>query len=165
MLICRLSFRLSSASSIFYLWHSHLGHVLSSHLKFLVSIEALGNLHTHDIFYRNICKMTKFPVLPFNRNIYVSSFHFDLIHLIYESLLLFPQKKGLILILVIIRFIWWNSVLLVKFNILILSNALDVICIGNTLLINFLSCLPLMEQFIKLYVKILQRKMVCWKKT
>ena len=32
--------------STFYLWHSHLEHVSASHLKYLVSIEALGNLQT-----------------------------------------------------------------------------------------------------------------------
>ena len=31
------SFHLSLSSSSFYLWHSHLGHVLSSHLRFLAS--------------------------------------------------------------------------------------------------------------------------------
>jgi len=31
------SFHLSPSSSSFYLWHSHLGHVLSSHLRFLAS--------------------------------------------------------------------------------------------------------------------------------
>jgi hypothetical protein len=44
------SFRLSLSSSSFYLWHSRLGHVSSSRLRFLASIEALGNLKTCDIF-------------------------------------------------------------------------------------------------------------------
>jgi len=42
-------FCLSPSSSSFYLWHSHLGHVLSSHLRFLTSTEALRNLKTCDI--------------------------------------------------------------------------------------------------------------------
>jgi hypothetical protein len=38
------SFCLSLSSSSFYLWHSRLGHVSSSRLRFLASIGALGNL-------------------------------------------------------------------------------------------------------------------------
>jgi len=37
------SFRLSPLSSSFYLWHSCLGHVLSSRLRFLASTGALEN--------------------------------------------------------------------------------------------------------------------------
>jgi hypothetical protein len=37
-------FRLSPSFSSFYLWHSHLGHVLSSRLRFLASMGTLGNL-------------------------------------------------------------------------------------------------------------------------
>jgi hypothetical protein len=44
------SFRLSSSSSSFYLWHSHLGHVFFSRLRFLASTRALENLQTCDIF-------------------------------------------------------------------------------------------------------------------
>ncbi|KAK0599286.1 hypothetical protein LWI29_003954 [Acer saccharum] len=43
------SFRLSYSSSSFYLWHSRLGHVSASRLKYLASTGALGNLQTHDI--------------------------------------------------------------------------------------------------------------------
>ena len=43
------SFRLSVSSSSFYLWHSCLGHVLSSRLRFLASTGPLGNLKTCDI--------------------------------------------------------------------------------------------------------------------
>jgi len=74
------SFRLSLSSSSFYLWHSRLGHVSSSRLRFLASIEALGNLKTCDISDYSGCKLAKFSVLPFNRNIFVSSSPFDLIH-------------------------------------------------------------------------------------
>jgi hypothetical protein len=42
------SFRLSLSSSSFYLWHSRLGHVSSSRLRFLASTGALGNLKTCD---------------------------------------------------------------------------------------------------------------------
>ncbi|KAK0598489.1 hypothetical protein LWI29_035151 [Acer saccharum] len=38
------SFRLSPSSTSFYLWHSRLGHVSASRLKFLASTGALGNL-------------------------------------------------------------------------------------------------------------------------
>ena len=43
------SFRLSLSSSSFYLWHSHLGHVSSSHLRFLASIGSLRNLQPCDL--------------------------------------------------------------------------------------------------------------------
>jgi hypothetical protein len=74
------SFRLSLSSSSFYLWHSHLGHVSSSHLRFLASTGALGNLKTYDISDCSGCKLAKFSALPFNRSISVSSSPFDLIH-------------------------------------------------------------------------------------
>ena len=74
------SFRLSISSSSFYLWHSRLGHVSSSRLRFLASTGALGNLKTCDISDCSGCKLAKFSALPFNRSIYVSSSPFDLIH-------------------------------------------------------------------------------------
>jgi len=74
------SFRLSLSSSSFYLWHSCLGHVSSSRLRFLASTEALGNLKTCDISDCSGCKLAKFSTLPFNRSISVSSSPFDLIH-------------------------------------------------------------------------------------
>jgi len=74
------SFRLSLSSSIFYLWHSRLGHVSSSRLRFLASTGALGNLKTCDIFYCSGCNLAKFSALPFNRSISVSSSPFNLIH-------------------------------------------------------------------------------------
>jgi hypothetical protein len=43
------SFRLSPSSSSFYLWHSRLGYVSSSRLRFLASTRTLGNLQTYDI--------------------------------------------------------------------------------------------------------------------
>jgi hypothetical protein len=74
------SFRLSFSSSSFYLWHSCLGYVSSSRLRFLASIGALGNLKTCDISDCSGCKLAKFSALPFNQSIYVSSSPFDLIH-------------------------------------------------------------------------------------
>jgi hypothetical protein len=73
-------FCLSLSSSSFCLWHSYLGHVSSSHLRFLSSIGALGNLKTCDISDCSGCKLAKFSALPFNRSISVSSSPFDLIH-------------------------------------------------------------------------------------
>jgi hypothetical protein len=69
------SFRLSSSSSSFYLWHSHLGHVSSSRLRFLASTRALGNLQTCDIFYCIGCKLEKIFALPFIRSIFISFSH------------------------------------------------------------------------------------------
>jgi hypothetical protein len=74
------SFHLSLSSSSFYLWHSHLGHVSSSRLRFLASTRALGNLKTCDISDCSGCKLAKFSALPFNRSISISSSPFDLIH-------------------------------------------------------------------------------------
>jgi len=74
------SFHLSLSSSSFYLWHSRLGHVSSSRLRFLASTGALGNLKTYDISDCSGCKLAKFSALPFNRSISVSSSPFDLIH-------------------------------------------------------------------------------------
>ena len=59
------SFHLSPSSS-FYLWHSHLGHVSSSRLRFLASTGALGNFKTCDISDCSGCKLVKFSALPFN---------------------------------------------------------------------------------------------------
>jgi len=74
------SFRLSSSSSSFYLYHSRLGHVSFSHLRFLASTRALENLKTRDISDCSGCKLVKFFALPFYRSISVSSLPFDLIH-------------------------------------------------------------------------------------
>jgi hypothetical protein len=74
------SFRLSPSFSSFYLWHSRLGHVSSSRLRFLASIRALGNLKSCDISDCSGCKLTKFSTLLFNRSISISSSPFDLIH-------------------------------------------------------------------------------------
>lgn len=74
------SFRLSRSSSVFYLWHSRLGHVSASRLKFLVSTGALGNLDSHDISDCSGCKLAKFSALPFYKSISFSLAPFDLVH-------------------------------------------------------------------------------------
>jgi len=74
------SFRSSPSSLSFYLWHSRLGYVSSSHLRFLAFIGALENLQTCDISNCSECKLAKFSSLPFNRSIYISSSPFDLIY-------------------------------------------------------------------------------------
>ena len=74
------SFHLSHSYSSFYLWHSRLGHVSSSRLRFLTPIGALGNLQPCDISDCSGYKLVKFFSFPFDRSIYVSSFPFDLIH-------------------------------------------------------------------------------------
>ena len=96
------SFHLSHSSSSFYLCHSHLGHVLSSHLIFLASIRALRNLKT-DISNYSGCKLAKFFALPFNQNIYVSSSPFALIHSdVWGDLLMLPKNKGLDIMLLLL---------------------------------------------------------------
>ena len=74
------SFRLSSSSSSFYLWHSRLGHVSVSRLKYLASTRKLGDLQTHDISDCSGCKLAKFSALPFYRSISFSLAPFDLVH-------------------------------------------------------------------------------------
>jgi hypothetical protein len=56
------------------LWHSRLGHVLFSRLRFLASMGALGKLKTCDISDCSGCKLAKFSILPFNRSVSVSYF-------------------------------------------------------------------------------------------
>ena len=67
-------------SSSFYLWHSRLGHVSASHLKYLVFTRKLGDLQTYDISDCGDCKLEKFSVLPFNKSISYSLAPFDLVH-------------------------------------------------------------------------------------
>ncbi|CAL2250163.1 unnamed protein product [Prunus armeniaca] len=74
------SFCLSPKSSNFYLWHSRLGHVSGSRLKYLVSTGALGNFNCHDISDCSGCKLAKFSSLPFTRSSSISLAPFDLIH-------------------------------------------------------------------------------------
>lgn len=74
------SFRLCPSSSSFYLWHSRLGHVSASRLRFLSSTGILGNLQTHDISDCSGCKLAKFSALPFNRSTSCSIAPFDLVH-------------------------------------------------------------------------------------
>ena len=74
------SFRLSSLSFSFYLWHSRIGHVSASHLKYLVFTRKLGDLQTYDISDCSGCKLEKFSALPFNKSISSSLAPFDLVH-------------------------------------------------------------------------------------
>jgi len=59
------------------LWHSRLGHVSASYLKFLDSTGVLGTLDSYDISDCSGCKLTKFPAIPSNKSI---SSSFDLMH-------------------------------------------------------------------------------------
>jgi len=75
------SFHLSSSfSSPFYFWHSCLGHISSSRLKFLASTRVLSTLDSHDIFYSSGCKLVKVSTLPFNKSISSSLTPFNLVH-------------------------------------------------------------------------------------
>ena len=74
------SFRLSDSSSVFYLWHSRLGHVSASRLQFLASTGALGNVKSCNISDCCGCKLAKFSALPFNKSTSVSLAPFDLVH-------------------------------------------------------------------------------------
>ncbi|CAJ2639186.1 unnamed protein product [Trifolium pratense] len=74
------SFQLNLSSSNFYLWHSRLGHVSASRLKYLASTGALGKLQISDISDCCGCKLAKFSALPFNKSASVSKQPFDLVH-------------------------------------------------------------------------------------
>ncbi|PWA98143.1 gag-pol polyprotein [Artemisia annua] len=73
-------FWLNRSSSAFYLWHSRLGHVCSSRLRFLASTGALGKLDAHDISDCSGCKLAKFSALPFSNSVSSSNAPFDLVH-------------------------------------------------------------------------------------
>ncbi|GJV87666.1 retrovirus-related pol polyprotein from transposon TNT 1-94 [Tanacetum coccineum] len=74
------SFWLNRFSSAFYLWHSWLGHVSGSRLRFLASTGALGKLDAHDISNCSGCKLAKFLALPFSNSISSSTAPFDIVH-------------------------------------------------------------------------------------
>jgi len=108
------SFHLSPSSSSFYLWHSHLGHVSSSCLRFLTSTRTLENLKTCDIFYCSGCKLAKFSVLPFNWRISISSSSSDLIYSYVWGPSPVAIKRGS---WYYVFFYWWSySFLLGLFN-------------------------------------------------
>lgn len=69
-----------SSSFIFYLWHSHLGHVLVSILKYLDSTKALKKVINQRYFRLLCCKLAKLLALPINRSDSISYGPFDLIH-------------------------------------------------------------------------------------
>ncbi|XP_062086978.1 uncharacterized protein LOC133793695 [Humulus lupulus] len=74
------SFRLSPSSSSFYLWHSRLGHVSTSRLRFLASTRTLGDLQVYDISDCSGYKLAKFSALPFSKSTSCSVAPFDLVH-------------------------------------------------------------------------------------
>jgi len=151
---------LSPSSFSFYLWHSRLGHVLSSHLRFLASTGALGNLKTCDISDCSGCKLPKFSVLPFNRSIYVSSSPFDLIHSdVWGPSPVVTKEGSRYYVSFIDDHTRYCCVYLMKhrseffeiyaaFRALLktqhsaMIKCLGVIWVGNTPLINFVNCLP-----------------------
>ena len=73
-------FRLSLFSFSFYLWHSHLGYISPSCLRFLASAGYLKKLQTFDISNCSGYKLIIFYALLFNQSIFVFSFPIDLIH-------------------------------------------------------------------------------------
>ena len=74
------SFRLSSFFPHFHLWHSRLGHVFASRLKFLASTRVLCTLNNHDISHYNGSKLAKVFTLTFNKSNSFSLAPFDLVH-------------------------------------------------------------------------------------
>ncbi|GJW68746.1 gag-pol polyprotein [Tanacetum coccineum] len=74
------SFWLNRSSLPFYLWHSRLGHVSGSSLRFLASTGALEKLDANDISDCSVCKLAKLSALPFGNSVSSSNSPFDLVH-------------------------------------------------------------------------------------
>ncbi|GKA46039.1 retrovirus-related pol polyprotein from transposon TNT 1-94 [Tanacetum coccineum] len=74
------SFWLNCSSLAFYLWHSRLGHVSGSRLRFLAFTGALKKIDAHDILDCSGCKLSKFSALPFSNSVSFSNALFDLVH-------------------------------------------------------------------------------------
>lgn len=74
------AFHLKKQLTLFDFWHSRLGHVSSSRLKYMLSAGLLGSVPYSDISDCKGCKLAKFSALPFNKSTTVSSAPFDLIH-------------------------------------------------------------------------------------
>ena len=96
---------LANPPSLFYLWHYKLGHVSSSHLKYMLSSGLLGNVPYSDICNCKGCHLAKFKALPFCRPI-KSFIHFYLIHSDIWDLSPIPSSQ-LRWIRVICMFCWW----------------------------------------------------------
>ncbi|KAK3011673.1 hypothetical protein RJ639_010686 [Escallonia herrerae] len=62
------------------LWHSRLGHVSGSRLKYTVSNGLLGDILYCDVSNCKGCKLRKFNALPFRKSTSVSCVPLDLIH-------------------------------------------------------------------------------------
>ena len=153
-------FCLSPSPYSFCLWHSRLGHISFSRLKFLASTRDLGKLQTQDVYDYSGCKLAKFLALPFNRSVYVSSSPFDLIHSNVWGSSPVPTKGGSQHYVSFIDdhtsycrvylmkhhskfFEIYNAFrALVKTQHSVVIKFLGVIWVGSTLRINFLSCLP-----------------------
>ncbi|OMO83306.1 Integrase, catalytic core [Corchorus capsularis] len=74
------AFVLDKNSSSFHLWHSRLGHVSSSRLRYMLSVGLLGNVKYSDISDCKGCILAKFSALPFNKSTSISNAPFDLVH-------------------------------------------------------------------------------------
>ena len=72
-----------------------MGYISTSHLKYLVSTRALGNLKTQDIYDCCSCKLEKFYSLPFNRSVYSSFVPFDLVYYdVWGFSLIFTKERS-----------------------------------------------------------------------
>ena len=74
------SFRVNKHSFAFHLWHSRLGHVSSSRLRYMLSTGSLGHVPYYSISDCVGCKLGKFSAIPFNKSNYVTSAPFELVH-------------------------------------------------------------------------------------
>ena len=84
----------TTATSLPDLWHARLGHPSLSRLQLLASQGHLGSVQLQK-FDCTSCHFGKQTKLPFNKSDSFSSAPFDLIHLIFGVLHLFPLRGDL----------------------------------------------------------------------
>ncbi|GMP32472.1 hypothetical protein CsSME_00006214 [Camellia sinensis var. sinensis] len=66
------SFQLDSLSSLFYLWHSTLGHLSADRLRSLAQSGILGKVSPSQLNECRGCKLIKMIVLPFRNSTSIS---------------------------------------------------------------------------------------------
>jgi len=107
------SFRLSSSSTTFYLWHSCLGHIYASRLNFLASTGVLGSLDNHNTSDCSGCKLTFFLLYHLIKVFLLLLLLLILCILTCGDLFLYPPKEVLDImsLLLMILFVSLGSIL------------------------------------------------------
>jgi len=122
------SFYLSSSSSPFYLWHSHLSHIYASRLKFLTSTRVFRTLDSHDIFYCSGCKLTIFFALPFSKSISSSLLLLLILCILMcGDLHLYPPKEVLDIMSLSLIILLWIYLMKSRFDFLKMKKKIDAL--------------------------------------